>query len=58
MDKISDWAQVIADRIVETARCAMKVQGLDAENALECVLSQSCAGPKAIEKARAALGIA
>ena len=57
IDKITDWAQVVADRVVEEVRCVMKVQDIDAENALECVLSNSCAGPKAILLAKIELGI-
>ncbi len=57
MDMITDWAQVVADRLIDSVRCVMDVQGLGAEQALECVLSQSCAGPKAIERAQVALGL-
>ena len=54
---VTNWAQVVADRLVETARCVMLAQQIDAEQALECVLSNSCAGPLAIKRARDMLGI-
>jgi hypothetical protein len=60
--KITDWAQVVSDRIVESVLCYMKVEAANGtvrtvEDALECVLSNSCAGPKAIERAQVALGL-
>lgn len=59
MDKISDWAEVISDRLVDEAQCVLSVgRAKDAADALECVLSSSCAGPKSIELARQKLGIA
>ena len=59
MDKITDWAEVMSDRLVEEARCVMSVnRAANLLDALECVLSTSCAGPKSIELAKKKLGIA
>ena len=57
-DKITDWAEVISDRIVESVKCVLMAErAKDAISALECVLSTSCAGPRSIELARKKLGI-
>ena len=59
MDKISDWAEVISDRLVDAVECVLLAEkAKDASDALELVLSNSCAGPKSIELAKAKLGIA
>ena len=58
VDKISDWAELISDRLVKEVECVLAVErAMNAEDALECVLSNSCAGPKSIELARKKLGI-
>ncbi len=57
MSKITDWAEVVSDRLVDSVKCLLGVQDISAEQALECVLSSSCAGPKSIELARVKLGI-
>ena len=60
--KITDWAETVSDRIVDSVICYMKVEAANGtirtvEDALECVLSNSCAGPKSIERAQVKLGL-
>ena len=58
MDKITDWAEVVSDRLVEAVKSVMSVGRADSlDSALECVLSTSCAGPKSVELAKVKLGI-
>ena len=59
-DKITDWADLMSDKICETVRAYMFVAEPDdtVENMLERVLADSCAGPKTIAMAKAKLGIA
>jgi hypothetical protein len=58
MDRINNWAATIADGLVERVRAYLITDPTRAvEDALECVLSQSCAGPMAIELAKRELGI-
>jgi hypothetical protein len=60
MDKITDWAEVISDRICEEVYCVLggPATGYDATaNALELVLSQSCAGPESIRRAMIKLAL-
>ena len=62
MDKITDWAELVSDRIVDAVECYMTNyigdNGNDTvANALECVLSSTMAGPKAIALAKSKLGI-
>jgi hypothetical protein len=65
MDKVTDWAELISNRICEsvyaylayTTGCAAAVNYEATENALECVLSSSCAGPESIRRARVKLAL-
>jgi hypothetical protein len=57
MTNKTDWAIITAAKLFELTTAVMRVQNIDAENALECVLSSTCAGPKAIEMAQVALGL-
>ena len=58
MDKITDWAEVVSERLVDSVKAVLSVgRATDAASALECVLSNSCAGPKSIEMAKRKLGI-
>ena len=57
-DKITDWAEVISDRIVTEVEAIIAYDGRNTkENALECVLSNSCAGPVSVTLAKKKLGI-
>ena len=66
MQKTIDWAEQISDNIANMVRAYLDAAGFGednttreaVENALELVLSQSCAGPKSIALARQKLGIA
>jgi hypothetical protein len=59
-DKITDWADLMSNKICETVKAYMVVaeEGDTVENMLEQVLAYSCAGPKTIAMAKAKLGIA
>lgn len=52
-----DWIDEIATRLVNLVDCVRVAQKVDIETALEIALSHSCAGPKAIERARQMLGL-
>jgi len=57
-DKIGDWVQIMGGKLVENVKDTMKVNPeLNALDALECVLADSCAGPAAIKLAKQSLGI-
>lgn len=65
MDKITDWAEVMSKRIisaveaylVETTGSPIARDYCATENALELVLSQSCAGPETIRRVRKYLAL-
>jgi len=58
MNKITDWAEVMSDKLVESVKCVLSVErAKNVADALECVLSTSCAGHKSIELAKKKLGI-
>ena len=57
-DKMADWAEMVSDRLVTMVNAVLGVNpGMDAADALECVLANSCAGPKSIRIAQDKLGI-
>ncbi len=55
---MEDWAELVADRIVESVHAIMSNDSnMTVGNALECHLAQSCAGPEAIKRAMVRLGL-